>query len=86
MVAVTAWINSFLVSKWLSLMPQSFSERESGQKVEDEVIERIFYEFRGQPGLTCWFGELLDEGWEQFVPSKDRPMGHTDRGRGAILA
>jgi len=25
------------------------------------VIDRIFYEFRGQPGLTCWFGELLTE-------------------------
>ncbi len=36
-------------------------EQESGQPIEQNVIDRIFYEFRGQPGLTCWFGELLTE-------------------------
>jgi hypothetical protein len=25
----------------------------------NEVIDRLFAETRGQPGLTCWFGELL---------------------------
>jgi len=34
-------------------------ERESGQKVEDRVIERLYYVTRGQPGLIGWFGELL---------------------------
>jgi hypothetical protein len=29
------------------------------------VIERIFYEFQGQPGLTCWFSELLTETYNQ---------------------
>jgi hypothetical protein len=36
-------------------------QREQKQKIEPDVIERIWYEFRGQPGLTCWFGELLTE-------------------------
>jgi len=49
-------------------------ERESGQKVEQEVIDRLFYETKGQPGLTCWFGELLTEGWDQFRVTYDMPM------------
>ncbi len=36
-------------------------ERESGQKVEQEVADSVFYETRGQPGLVSWFGELLTE-------------------------
>ncbi len=36
-------------------------EKESGQKVKDDVIDRLFYETRGQPGLTCWLGELMTE-------------------------
>jgi hypothetical protein len=49
-------------------------EKESGQKVYQEVIERLFYETKGQPGLTCWFGELLTEGWDQFKTAKDMPI------------
>ncbi len=49
-------------------------EKESGQKVEQEVIERLFYETEGQPGLTCWFGELLTEGWDQFRVTCDMPL------------
>ena len=49
-------------------------EQESGQKVDQEVIERLFYETKGQPELTCWFGELLTKGWEQFRISKDMPI------------
>ena len=49
-------------------------EKESGQKVEQEVIDRLFYETKGQPGLTCWFGELLTEGWDQFRVSPDMPI------------
>jgi len=40
-------------------------QRESGQTIEPEVVERIWYEFQGQPGLTCWFGELLTETYNQ---------------------
>jgi hypothetical protein len=36
-------------------------ERESGQEVEQAVIDRVFYETRGQPGLVSWLGELLTE-------------------------
>ena len=49
-------------------------EKESGQRVDQEVIDRLFYETKGQPGLTCWFGELLTEGWEGFRVSSDMPM------------
>jgi len=40
-------------------------QQESGQSIEPEVVERIWYEFQGQPGLTCWFGELLTETYHQ---------------------
>jgi len=40
-------------------------QQESGQSIEPEVVERIWYEFQGQPGLTCWFGELLTETYNQ---------------------
>lgn len=36
-------------------------KKDSGQEIRDEVLERLFYETNGQPGLTCWFGELLTE-------------------------
>ena len=36
-------------------------EEESRQKFAPGVIERVYYEMRGQPGLTCWLGELLTE-------------------------
>jgi hypothetical protein len=36
-------------------------EKESGQKVEKEVVRELYEETLGQPGLTCWFGELLTE-------------------------
>ncbi|NIM15593.1 MAG: hypothetical protein GTO45_26750 [Candidatus Aminicenantes bacterium] len=35
--------------------------KESGQEVEEAVVRELFEETRGQPGLTCWFGELLTE-------------------------
>ena len=43
-------------------------ERESGQRTDRDVTERIFYETRGQPGLTCWFGELLTEKYNKKFP------------------
>jgi hypothetical protein len=50
-------------------------EKESGQKVHSEVVDRLFAETRGQPGLTCWFGELLTETYNQ-VPKKPITMGN----------
>jgi hypothetical protein len=46
-------------------------EKESGQTVEPEVIRQLYEETRGQPGLTCWFGELLTETYNE---KKDRPI------------
>ncbi len=34
---------------------------ESGQQIEPAVVENVFEATRGQPGLVCWFGELLTE-------------------------
>jgi len=36
-------------------------EKESGQGVEQSVIESVYYETQGQPGLVGWFGQLLTE-------------------------
>jgi hypothetical protein len=36
-------------------------EQESGQRVESGVIDQLYAEVLGQPGLTSWFGELLTE-------------------------
>jgi len=49
-------------------------EQESGQKVEQEVIETLYYETQGQPGLTCWFGELLTEGYDGYHVDKEQPI------------
>ncbi|MCP4150256.1 MAG: hypothetical protein GY757_21085 [bacterium] len=53
-------------------------EKESGQKVEQEVVDKLFYETGGQPGLTCWFGELLADGTEDYLIPKDRPVNMRD--------
>ena len=44
-------------------------EKESGQRVEPAVIEGVFNELRGQPGLTSWYGELLTETYNKYKPS-----------------
>ncbi|QTA90615.1 AAA-like domain-containing protein [Desulfonema magnum] len=49
-------------------------EQESGQKVEPAVIDRLFNETRGQPGLVSWFGELLAEGHDYFRPDHSKPL------------
>jgi hypothetical protein len=53
-------------------------ERDSGQKVEKEVVGRLFDETQGQPGLTCWFGELLSEGVEGYKIDSHRPIDMRD--------
>jgi hypothetical protein len=40
-------------------------QQERNQQIESEVVEAIWYEFQGQPGLTSWFGELLTETYNQ---------------------
>ena len=46
-------------------------ERESGQKVEDDVVKTLYEETRGQPGLIGWFGELLTETYNK---NKNAPI------------
>ncbi|MCE7984830.1 MAG: hypothetical protein DYG89_26965 [Caldilinea sp. CFX5] len=46
-------------------------EEESGQMVEPAVVERIFYETRGQPGLTGWLGELVTQ---KFNATPEQPI------------
>ncbi|MEA3416510.1 MAG: ATP-binding protein, partial [Thermodesulfobacteriota bacterium] len=41
---------------------------ESGQKVDPDVVSAVFDSTRGQPGLVCWFGELLTE---KYNPGSD---------------
>ncbi len=53
-------------------------EKESGHKVKQEVIDRLYYETLGQPGLVSWFGELLTEGFEYFKPDYSRPLALKD--------
>lgn len=49
-------------------------EKESGQKVEPDVIGQVFYETQGQPGLVSWFGELLTQGYEGYAPDQTRAI------------
>ncbi|QTA79462.1 AAA ATPase-like domain-containing protein [Desulfonema limicola] len=49
-------------------------EQESGQKVKQEVIDLVFNETQGQPGLVSWFGELLTEGYDRYVPDTKSPI------------
>jgi hypothetical protein len=46
-------------------------QQESGQLIKPEVVERLWYEFQGQPGLTGWIGELLTETYNQ---APDQPI------------
>lgn len=49
-------------------------QKEARRKVEKEAIDRLFEEVRGQPGLTCWLGELLTEGFEGRPVDQTRPI------------
>ena len=49
-------------------------EKESSQQIEPAVIEKLYQETAGQPGLTCWLGELLTEGFEDYQVDKSRPI------------
>ncbi|MCP4148459.1 MAG: AAA family ATPase, partial [bacterium] len=53
-------------------------EKESGQKVEKEVVDMLYDETRGQPGLTSWFGELLTGGFEFHEVDHNAPITAKD--------
>ncbi|MES0336849.1 MAG: AAA-like domain-containing protein [Candidatus Magnetobacterium sp. LHC-1] len=40
---------------------------ESGQDVDPVVVDKLYHVTRGQPGLVCWFGELLTEKYNQGI-------------------
>ncbi len=44
---------------------------EHNQVIDQDVIDILFYETQGQPGLTSWFGELLTV---TFNKEKDKPI------------
>lgn len=50
-------------------------QQESGQAVEQEVIEKVFYETEGHPGLVSWFGELLTDTYNE---EKNKPITMTN--------
>ena len=52
-------IPNFLQDEVVELFRQY--QDESGQKVEPQVVAEVYRMTRGQPGLVCWFGELLTE-------------------------
>jgi len=43
-------------------------QREWEQKIEPEVIEKLYYETNGQPGLVSWLGELMVEKYNVNYP------------------
>ncbi len=43
--------------------------QETGQAVESAVVEHLFTEVAGQPGLVSWFGELLTETYNRQAES-----------------
>ena len=48
---------------------------ESGQKIAPEVVNLVYDTTRGQPGLVCWFGELLTE---KYNPGENRTIHLSD--------
>ena len=54
----------------VNLMFHEYME-EHGQIVEQDVIDKLFHETQGQPGLISWFGELLTVTYNE---TKDKPI------------
>jgi hypothetical protein len=53
-------------------------EEDSGQRIEPEVVEQLYRETNGQPGLIGWFGELLTEGFEGCKIDPVKPINLRD--------
>lgn len=45
---------------------------ESGQEIQPGISREIYELTRGQPGLACWFGELLTE---KYNPGREKTIG-----------
>jgi len=50
-------------------------QNESGQPIEPAVVDAIYENTRGQPGLVSWFGELLTE---KYNPGTDKTLNMDD--------
>ncbi|MDM8528620.1 AAA-like domain-containing protein [Anaerolineales bacterium HSG24] len=61
-------------------------QKETGQPIDPDVVKRLFYETQGQPGLICWFGELLTEK-KEYNKKPDKPivMSQFDHMYGAAM-
>jgi len=44
-------------------------QQEYNQKIDADVIEQIYYETNGQPGLVSWLGELMTEKYNENIAS-----------------
>ena len=55
-----------LTFKEVSEMFDQYQE-ESGQKIDSNVIDKIYEVTDGQPGLVSWFGELLTEKYNEDI-------------------
>jgi len=53
-------------------------EKETGHILDQDVIEKIYHETSGHPALVSWFGELITEGYEAYVPDKTKPITMKD--------
>jgi len=58
-------------------------EKEAQQHIEPDVIDKVYAEFKGQPGLTCWFGEVLTE---MYNAEPDKPITMKQFNRAYIMA
>jgi len=47
---------------------------ETDHLINQDVIERIYRETCGQPGLVSWLGELITEGYDQYQPDYSKPI------------
>ncbi|MCP4399407.1 MAG: hypothetical protein GY801_19170, partial [bacterium] len=61
-------------------------QKESGHVIEPAVIERLYHETGGQPGLICWFGELISQGFEGHPADRTQPVTPEDFRRIMIAA
>ncbi|SLM32558.1 conserved hypothetical protein [Desulfamplus magnetovallimortis] len=52
-------VPNFTIDEVVELFEQY--QNESGQIIDPEVVQTVYDTTRGQPGLVCWFGELLTE-------------------------
>ncbi|HLP46044.1 MAG TPA: ATP-binding protein, partial [Candidatus Kapabacteria bacterium] len=53
-------------------------QKDSGQEIEPAVIEILYQETKGQPGFTCWLGEILTEGYENHPNDTSKPIRLVD--------